>query len=143
MPIVWKVWKPQTPGPSRTCPDLYMDSFTFLYLSSHQKKSTCICRFFTFLNRGVSNTYLVINDNIILERLCLSGSQIGAVTRHATHNIYTIAVRNSINASPILSADLKNNTSWNSAYERPMKYSSANTLPLSSVISLYLKETNR
>jgi len=79
---------------------------------------------------------------MILERLRLSGSHIETVPRHATHNVYTLAVRNSNNHSLILSTDLKNNTSGNSAYERPTKYSRANTLPHVSVISLHLKETS-
>jgi hypothetical protein len=48
-----------------------------------------------------------MNDNIILKRLCLSRSQIGTVLIHATHNTYTLAVRNSKNAPPIRSEDLK------------------------------------
>jgi hypothetical protein len=124
---------------SRSTKDLSRPVQGYLYLSTFifpSEKSQVFALYLHFLNRRVSNTFLVINDNKILERLCLSGSQIGTVPRHATHNIYTLAVRNSNNAPPILSADLKINTPENSAYEQPRKYSRAITLPLSSVISL-------
>ena len=122
---------PEPQGPVQACIGIALPFYIYLPI---RKKKTCVFAVsLHLLNSRVSNTFLVINDNIILERLCLSGSQIGTFPRHAIHNIYTLAIRNSNNAPPNPSADLKNNTSGNSAYERPTKYSRANTLPFSSV----------